>query len=101
MASRLRLFLCSAGAGRRKLEWDEDTDERRFDRARFSCHDRGAGIFCHGYLRREEAVLGGGLALDREAGQFPCPHEDACEHDPVEAPGVGVAQRGVIGAEQA
>ena len=35
-----------------------------------------------------------------EAGQFPCPQEDAREHGAVEASGVCVAQRWVIGSEQ-
>jgi len=35
-----------------------------------------------------------------EACQFPCPKKDLCEHRAVEASGVGVAQRGVIGSEE-
>ena len=38
--------------------------------------------------------------LDGEAGQFPCPQEDSGEHGAVEAAGVGVAQRRVVGGEE-
>ena len=41
-----------------------------------------------------------GLGLDAEAGEFSRSQEDAGEHGAVETPGVGVAQRRVIGGEE-
>ena len=73
---------------------EEVSDERRCDRTCFSCNDRGARIFCLGPIRREEP------ALDGESGPFPCPQKDAGEHHPVEAAGVGVTQRWVVGGEK-
>ena len=70
-----------------KREGFTDFDWFCLDAYRAGVH--GAQRFC-----REESLL------DCEAGEFPCPHEDAREHGAVEPASVGVAQGWVIRREQ-
>jgi hypothetical protein len=63
----------------------------------FSVYVDGAGSSCYGYFG-EKAVLG--FALDSQSCEFAGAHEYAGKHWPVEPSGVGIAQRGMVAAEE-
>lgn len=50
--------------------------------------------------RKRDWLRLGGILTPIEAGNFPCAHKDAGEHRPVEAAGVGIAQRRMVTAQE-
>jgi hypothetical protein len=63
----------------------------------FLVYGDGAGSSCFGYFG-EKAVLG--AALDSQSCEFASTYEYAGKHWPIKPSGVGVAQRGMVAAEE-
>jgi hypothetical protein len=68
--------------------------ERHFDDDRLRSNDRGARIRGFERVCREESPL------DSQTSQFPGPQKDLREHGAVQAAGVGIPQRWMVGSEK-